>query len=269
MIQTHSSDTLLRRGLKLSHLRLLAALADEGQLTKAAATLGVSQPAASRLVAEIERILDAPIHERSGRGMGLTAMGRALALRSQRVRLELDDAARDLAEIAIGGAGRVRIGAVTGACFGPRAARAAGSAPGSPECHSRGRRRLVGPVVQPVAGGPPRFRRWPPPRRPARRTPGISGNGGRADCPDRAAGPSFAAACSPPDPRTGAGLRLDHARSRFDPDPRRHRPASVTRPAETPATNPDRVVHVDAGHPATFRRRRRRVALQRPAICHR
>ena len=114
MPQTHRSDNLLRKGLKLSHLRLLAALADVEQLTQAAGAIGISQPAASRLVAEIERIIGSPVHERTGRGIGLTGMGRALALRAQRVRLELDDAARDLAEIAMGGIGHVRIGAVTG-----------------------------------------------------------------------------------------------------------------------------------------------------------
>ena len=114
MIQPHRSDTLLRKGLKLSHLRLLAALADAEQLTQAAAAIGVTQPAASRLIAEIERIIGAPVHERTGRGIGLTALGRALALRAQRIRLELDDAARDLAEISVGGVGDVRIGAVSG-----------------------------------------------------------------------------------------------------------------------------------------------------------
>jgi DNA-binding transcriptional LysR family regulator len=114
MSQVHRSDALLRKGLKFSHLRLLAALAESEQLTRAASLIGISQPAASRLVGEIEGIIGAAVHERTGRGVGLTAMGRALALRAQRVRLELDDAARDLAEIAMGGVGHVRIGAVTG-----------------------------------------------------------------------------------------------------------------------------------------------------------
>jgi DNA-binding transcriptional LysR family regulator len=111
------SDLLLRKGLKLSHLRLMAALADTEQLTQAASGIGISQPAASRLVTEIERIIGAPVHQRTGRGIGLTAIGRALALRAQRVRLELDDAARDLAEVAAGGAGHVRFGTVTGAAL--------------------------------------------------------------------------------------------------------------------------------------------------------
>lgn len=114
MIAINRPDALVRKGLKLSHLRLLAALAETGQLTQAAGLVGISQPAASRLVAEIEAIIGAAVHERTGRGFGLTAEGRALAQRAQRIRLELDDAARDLAEIAMGGVGQVRIGAVTG-----------------------------------------------------------------------------------------------------------------------------------------------------------
>ena len=41
-------------------------------------------------------------------------MGAALALRAQRVQMELRDAARDMAEVAAGGVGHVRIGSVTG-----------------------------------------------------------------------------------------------------------------------------------------------------------
>ncbi len=114
MLPRHLSDSLMRKGLKLSHLRLMAAMVKADQLTQAAAAIGVSQPAASRLVAEIERIIGAKVHERTGRGITLTALGQALALRAQRIQLELDDAARDLTEIAQGGVGEVRIGAVSG-----------------------------------------------------------------------------------------------------------------------------------------------------------
>lgn len=110
----HSGDALLRKGLKLSHLRILAAFAQAGQINLAADLVGISQPAASRLLAEIEQIVQAPVHERTGRGVTLTAIGRALAERAQRINIELRDAARDLAEIASGGAGHVRIGSVTG-----------------------------------------------------------------------------------------------------------------------------------------------------------
>ncbi len=109
-----NSDSLVQRGLKLSHLRLLAALAETGQLSLAADRLTIAQPAASRLLAEVERIVGAPVHSRTGRGMTLTAIGSTLALRAQRVQTELRDAARDIAEVAAGEIGHIRIGSVTG-----------------------------------------------------------------------------------------------------------------------------------------------------------
>ena len=109
-----SADHLVQRGLKLSHLRLLAALADAGQITQAADRIGVAQPAASRLLAEVERIVGAPVHQRTGRGTVLTPVGLALASRAQRIQIELRDAARDMAEVVAGASGHVRIGSVTG-----------------------------------------------------------------------------------------------------------------------------------------------------------
>ena len=114
MSDLNRADALLQRGLKITHLRLLAALADTGQIGSAAVQIGVTQPAASRLLAEVEGIIGSPVHTRSGRGIVLTAVGAALAARARRVQMELRDAAREMAEIAAGGAGHVRIGAVTG-----------------------------------------------------------------------------------------------------------------------------------------------------------
>jgi DNA-binding transcriptional LysR family regulator len=108
------ADVLLQRGIKLNHLRLLSALAETGQMSLAAAQIGIAQPAASRLLAEVERIVGQPVHQRTGRGMRLTAVGQAFALRAQRIQMELRDALRDMTEAASGGAGHVRIGSVTG-----------------------------------------------------------------------------------------------------------------------------------------------------------
>ncbi len=110
-------DSLQSRGLKLSHLRLLAALLDTGQIGLAAQRLSITQPAASRLLAEVERITGQPVHHRTGRGMALTEVGLALARRARRVQMELHDAARDLTEIGAGQTGHVRIGSVTGAAM--------------------------------------------------------------------------------------------------------------------------------------------------------
>ncbi|HMO06458.1 MAG TPA: LysR family transcriptional regulator [Paracoccaceae bacterium] len=104
----------MRRGIKLAHLRLLAVLVQTGQVGAAASALGLTQPAASRLLAEAERIAGTALHQRTGRGVALTPAGEALARRAQQVLIDLDDAGREVAEIAEGRFGQVRVGAVTG-----------------------------------------------------------------------------------------------------------------------------------------------------------
>lgn len=105
---------LLARGLKLSHLRILAALSRTGQIGLAAAQLGITQPAASRLLAEIEALTGHPAHRRDGRGIALTDTGARLATRAARILAELADAGRDLSDTANGTTGHVALGAVTG-----------------------------------------------------------------------------------------------------------------------------------------------------------
>ena len=102
MSVTESSLAIQLRRLKPVQLRLLAELSQVGALGLAAAGIGVAQPAASRLLAEMEELL------------GLTEVGLALARRAARIEIELADAARELAEAATGRAGVVRVGAVTG-----------------------------------------------------------------------------------------------------------------------------------------------------------
>jgi len=114
MNSSQNPDLLLQRGLKLNHLRLLSALAETEHMSMAAAQIGIAQPAASRLLAEIERIVGHPVHLRTGRGMTLTAVGRAFARRAHRIQMELRDAAREMTEAVAGAAGHVRIGSVTG-----------------------------------------------------------------------------------------------------------------------------------------------------------
>lgn len=113
MPQARQPDALLNRGMKLSHLRMMAAFAETGQIGAAAQTMGITQPAASRLLSEIERIVGTPVHTKSGRGVSLTAAGIMLARRAERVLMEMRDAAREMSEAANGHVGRVGIGAVT------------------------------------------------------------------------------------------------------------------------------------------------------------
>lgn len=107
-----SAERVARR-LKLPHLRLTLALANTGQISAAARALNMSQPAASRMLAEMERQLGAPVCVRGPKGVELSETGLALAERARRILTELSEAGRDVVEITAGKAGRAYIGAVT------------------------------------------------------------------------------------------------------------------------------------------------------------
>ncbi|NSY40184.1 LysR family transcriptional regulator [Leisingera sp. ANG59] len=104
--------------LKPAHLNLLVKVAESGQLQRAAQMVGMSQPAASRILADIEERMGGPLFERHPKGMKGTALG-DLCIRHAKVILEeygaLDEDAR---RITSGQSGRVRVGAVTGPAVG-------------------------------------------------------------------------------------------------------------------------------------------------------
>jgi molybdate transport repressor ModE-like protein len=56
-------------------MRSLLAVAEHGAVTDAAAALGISQSALSRRIDQLEEALGAPVLERMGRGVALTAIG--------------------------------------------------------------------------------------------------------------------------------------------------------------------------------------------------
>jgi DNA-binding transcriptional LysR family regulator len=106
-------DGLLRAGLKLNHLRMIIAIEDSGQISAAAEVLNISQPAASRMLSEMESIVKTPLYQRVARGVVLTTFGAALARRARKILLELREASRELGELKSGKGGSVFIGAVT------------------------------------------------------------------------------------------------------------------------------------------------------------
>ncbi len=108
-----SAERLIGRGLKLTHLRLIAALSETGQLTSAGRALRLTQPAASRLLAEAESIAGHRLCERQPKGIAMTAAGEALARRARSVLSEIAEAGREIGDVAEGRLGTVRIGAVT------------------------------------------------------------------------------------------------------------------------------------------------------------
>ncbi|MFI7415888.1 LysR substrate-binding domain-containing protein [Nonomuraea sp. NPDC049684] len=77
--------------LELRHLRTLRAIADHGSVTRAAAALGVSQPALTAQLGRIERLLGGAVFTRDHRGVAATAFGEFVLARARVVLAGVDD----------------------------------------------------------------------------------------------------------------------------------------------------------------------------------
>lgn len=74
----------VRARLKTRQLMLLIAIDEEGNIHRAAETLAMSQPAASKLLKDLEEMMGVPLFERLPRGMRLTPSGDALITLARR-----------------------------------------------------------------------------------------------------------------------------------------------------------------------------------------
>lgn len=101
----------IERRLKLSDLRVLMSVVEDGSMSKAAKRLGTSQPAISRAIADLEYSLGVRLLDRGPQGIVPTPYGRALIKRSVAVFDELRLSVKDLQFLADPTAGEVRIAA--------------------------------------------------------------------------------------------------------------------------------------------------------------
>lgn len=108
----------ISKRLQLRHFRLIQAISETGQLSEAAEKLSMTQPAASRSLAETERMLGRALFIRHPKGMKPNVIGSALCRRAESILGELELAEAEVAAVISGHSGTVRVGAVTGAAVG-------------------------------------------------------------------------------------------------------------------------------------------------------
>ena len=109
-----SMPWFLRARLKTRQLMLLIAIGDEGNIHRAAEILNMSQPAASKLLKDLEDVLGISLFERLPRGMRPTWYGEAL-IRHARIALSsLRQAGSEIDALKTGRFGEVTVGAITG-----------------------------------------------------------------------------------------------------------------------------------------------------------
>ena len=104
----------LRARLKTRQLMLLIAIGDEGNIHRAAEILNMSQPAASKLLKDLEDVLGISLFERLPRGMRPTWYGETM-IRHARIALSsLTLAGGEIEALKTGRSGEVSVGAITG-----------------------------------------------------------------------------------------------------------------------------------------------------------
>jgi molybdate transport repressor ModE-like protein len=114
-------NRLLARG-RLRHLQLLAALADAGSVQRAAAIVGMSQPAATQALADMEALLGAPLFERHARGVRPTRIGQAVVPVARNVLQALRASTETVVALQAGARALLRLGCIPAAASGLLAA---------------------------------------------------------------------------------------------------------------------------------------------------
>ena len=100
----------LNARLRIRHMELLLALAQEGSVHKAAVRLGMSQPGASKMLQELEALFETPIFLREAGGLVPTHAGGLLVDRARLMLGEVRQMKADVEEATLGVMGRVRVG---------------------------------------------------------------------------------------------------------------------------------------------------------------
>ncbi|MCS3469055.1 DNA-binding transcriptional LysR family regulator [Pseudomonas sp. JUb42] len=101
--------------LRYKHLQMLVVLGSSLNMHRASLSMNMSQPAATRMLQEIEDMFGCELFERLPRGMRPTALGRQLLRFAEAALGGLDRCAADLAVRKQGGYGYLSIGTIMGA----------------------------------------------------------------------------------------------------------------------------------------------------------
>lgn len=110
---TQNPHWFIRGRLKTRQLLLIVALAEEGNIHRAAQVLSMTQPAASKLLKDLEDVLEVSLFDRLPRGMRATWYGETMIRHARMALASLDQAHDELEALKAGRFGQVSVGAIT------------------------------------------------------------------------------------------------------------------------------------------------------------
>ena len=103
--------------MRLSQLHAFVAVVESGSLRAAARAIGVSQPAITKSIRQLEEELHVPLLQRNARGASMTPAGKAFLARAKVIQTELRRAEDDLQSFRGGAAGAVAFGIAPQTCM--------------------------------------------------------------------------------------------------------------------------------------------------------
>jgi LysR family transcriptional regulator of abg operon len=103
--------------MRLNQIRDFIAIVESGSLRSAARSIGVSQPAMTKSIRQLEEELHVQLLQRNARGAAVTPAGRAFLERARVIQSELRKAEDDLELLRGGRAGSVAFGAAPVTCM--------------------------------------------------------------------------------------------------------------------------------------------------------
>jgi DNA-binding transcriptional LysR family regulator len=117
MLRKIDWESQIGRRLRLRDLHVFSTVVQHGSMAEAARQLGVSHPAVSEVIADLEHALGVRLLDRSAQGIEPTIYGDALLKRSVAVFDELKQSIRDIEFLSDATTGEVRIGCMEQHCF--------------------------------------------------------------------------------------------------------------------------------------------------------
>ena len=109
-----STPQLLNR-LRMRQVALILAIEDQRTLRAAANQLGLTQPAATKMLHELESALGQTLFDRVGRGLQLNAAGGRVTGYFRSIRGSMEALNRELGELRLGSAGKLSVGSIMAA----------------------------------------------------------------------------------------------------------------------------------------------------------
>jgi len=107
-------NRLLAR-LKLRQLKLLITVGEQQNILRASAMLNIAQPAATKMIRDLEETLDIQLFERSSRGVSLTLAGEIVIRHAKLILAQVRHASEELSSLGQGTTGKIVVGTLLAA----------------------------------------------------------------------------------------------------------------------------------------------------------